>query len=239
MAEDAAIMECKSEGTLRLYTWNPKAVSIGYFQAIDEVVDLNFCIENNINVVRRMTGGGAVFHDKELTYSMIWPMNDWIELAGRGGKDVNSIMDTYRIICACVIAGLGELGISATFKPINDIETNGKKISGNAQTKRNGCLLQHGTILYGLGGDVMFRAIRICEEKISDKKIESPSQRVTCVTSEAEGVSFEDLTGAIKNGFERVLGEKLEHGELNEEERSAKDRLRGEIFTKEWWNHQR
>ena len=129
MAEDEALIKTKSEPTLRLYTWEPSAVSIGYFQSIKDEVDVNFCRKNGIDIVRRNTGGGAVFHDEkgELTYSLIYPLSEWNKFAESVGREGNNIMETYRIVCNCLIIGLEKLGIEADFKPINDIETSGKK----------------------------------------------------------------------------------------------------------------
>ena len=129
---------------LRLYGWKPSAVSIGYFQSLEEEVDVKKCKKAGIDVVRRLTGGGAVLHEHELTYSFItkvYPTN---------------IMESYRLICEPVVMCLKNLGLDAKFSPLNDIIVGDKKVSGNAQTRRKNTLLQHGTILLDVDVEKMF-----------------------------------------------------------------------------------
>jgi lipoate-protein ligase A len=151
MAIDEAVSESVAAGgppTIRFYGWNPDAVSIGYFQSLEKEVDTARCAAEGVDVVRRRTGGGAVYHDHagEITYSVI----------AKETLFPKDILASYRLICGWVMDSLALIGISPEFKPINDIIVNGKKISGNAQTRRNGVLLQHGTILYSLDVDRMF-----------------------------------------------------------------------------------
>ena len=121
MAIDEAIAEMLSfneaSPTIRFYGWNPSAVSIGCFQDLEEEVDTERCRQLGIDIVRRRTGGGAVFHDKdgEITYSVICPetMVD---------KDINA---AYRQICGWIVNGLKVVGIEAEFRPINDVTVNG------------------------------------------------------------------------------------------------------------------
>ncbi|MDR1862657.1 MAG: lipoate--protein ligase family protein, partial [Treponema sp.] len=146
MALDEALLEGVASGAslpaLRFFGWKPPAVSLGYFQGLEEEVDLEACRRRGVDVVRRISGGGAVFHQAEITYSLIMPLSH--PLAGA------TITESYRVLCAGVAAGLGRLGVEAVFAPINDILAGGRKISGNAQTRRKGCLLQHGTVLLDL-----------------------------------------------------------------------------------------
>jgi len=121
MAIDEAVSETVSAGgppAIRFYGWKPDAVSIGYFQRIDDVVDLPRCGADGVSVVRRRTGGGAVFHDGygEITYSVIGPENIF-------PKD---ILASYRLICGWVSDSLSLLGIESGFKPINDIQAGGR-----------------------------------------------------------------------------------------------------------------
>ena len=100
MAIDESIMTMVSKGkvpaTLRFFGWKPPAISIGYFQALTREVDLEKCKELGVQYVRRITGGGAVFHDKEITYSICIPE-----------KEVpKDIMRSYDLICGAVIKGL-------------------------------------------------------------------------------------------------------------------------------------
>ena len=176
MALDEVASESVKAGgppTIRFYRWNPSAVSIGYFQSLEQEVNLEACKRSGIDVVRRRTGGGTVYHDYEgeITYSVIAPESYF-------GKDITA---SYRLICGWLVDAFSILDIHAEFKPINDITADGKKISGNAQTRRKGVLLQHGTVLYDMDVKKMFSVLRVSREKISDKMISAVEERVTCV----------------------------------------------------------
>jgi len=197
MAIDDAIAECVASGlsppTIRFYMWRePGAVSIGRFQSAADELDIEACRRLGIEIVRRRTGGGAVFHDSEITYSVAAP--EWYFSPGIHGS--------YHEICSCIIRGLSYLGIKADFRPINDVIVNGKKISGSAQTRRNGVILQHGTILYGLDRQKMFTVLRPSRLKLSDKPLSSFTDGVTCV-KEVTGASIEQLYEALLRGFTR------------------------------------
>lgn len=238
MAEDAALIELSSGPTLRLYTWRPIAVSIGYFQSISDEVDEEFCRAHGIDVVRRMTGGGAVFHDEEITYSFVCPMDAWERIAERSGKNGKNVRETFELVCNCLVIALKDLGLDAGFRGINDVEVGGKKISGSAQTMKRGSLLQHGTLIYDINEGLMFRALRIGKEKISDKGIKSAEARVTSIKRELGDVGKDRVTEALAKGFSSGLGVDVVRGELSEEERSKKEELRSKFVSREW-NYQR
>jgi len=234
MAVDEAIMRSikagKSPPTLRFYRWKPSAVSIGTFQSMDEEVDVSFCGENNIDCIRRITGGGAVYHDYEgeITYSIIIPRDH--RLASE------DIIHSYRIICDGLIKGLRYLGIDAEFKPINDIITGSKKISGNAQTRRHSCILQHGTTLLDLNVELMFTILKVPQEKISDKMIADVKQRVTSVRDTlGRNVGMNELREALQYGFTEALAIALIPGELTPEENLIiQDLITSKYKTDEW-----
>jgi lipoate-protein ligase A len=202
MGLDEALLEAVSRGesppVLRFYGWAPPAVSVGYFQGLAEEVDLEACRDRGVDVVRRITGGGAVFHQAELTYSLIMPLDH--PLAGA------SIGESYAILCGGIVAGLSLLGVSGEFAPINDILAGGKKISGNAQTRRMGSLLQHGTILLDNDLELMFRLLRIPPEKNRGKLIAGARDRVTSLKAIlGREVSFEEAAAVFAEGFRRAL----------------------------------
>jgi lipoate-protein ligase A len=226
MGIDEAVSESVASGesppTIRFWGWIPRAVSIGYFQSLEREIDLEECKKHGIDVVRRRTGGGAVFHDSEITYSII----------GKQDLFQKDIIASYREICGCIIDGLGELGIESEFKPINDIITAGKKISGNAQTRRNGILLQHGTLLYEVDVDKMFSLLKVPDEKIRDKMIATVKERVTSVKAQKD-VSSEEVIEALKKGF--MNGREFVEEELSEKELlRAKELAQSRYKTKEW-----
>ncbi|MEE9223579.1 MAG: biotin/lipoate A/B protein ligase family protein [Thermoplasmata archaeon] len=236
MATDESVLHHVASGdsppTFRLYGWKPPAVSIGYFQSLAEEVDLDVCDELGVEVVRRITGGGAVFHDDEVTYSAVIPEN-W-------GSVPDSIPESYEYICGGILKGLEGLGIDAHFQGLNDIVAGGKKISGNAQTRRKGVILQHGTILISIDLERMFTLLKVPSEKTRKKLIDSAKERVTSINDILTShVSFEDVVSALAGGFERSLGVEFERSELSEDELSMADKVASEKYGAEDWNHMR
>ena len=230
MAIDEAISETVASGeslpTIRFYRWKPSAVSIGYFQSLEGEVNVEECKARGIDVVRRRTGGGAVYHDhdNEITYSVILP-----ESAMTLG-----ITESYHEICGWIIKGLAQLGIEAEFKPINDVITGGKKISGNAQTRRGRVILQHGTILYGVDLHTMFTVLKVSAEKISDKMIAAAEERVTSVNRIKPELSYEDVLNALIASF--IDGKETEEGILSEHEKKRAEELVKERYQSAAWN---
>ncbi len=230
MAIDEAIAESVAMGkvapTIRFYQWKPSAVSIGYFQSLQQEVQQQRCAELGVDVVRRRTGGGAVYHDKELTYSVIAPES----LLPKG------ITESYHTICGWVVNGLKNVGIVGEFKPINDIIVKGKKISGNAQTRRDAVVLQHGTILYDLNVETMFSLLKVSQEKISDKMIQSVKERVTSVLEHAN-VSELELYEAMRKGF--TENKEWEFGDLSGGEMERARQLAEQRYRTKAWNEMR
>ncbi len=198
MAIDEAIMEGVRSGnslpTVRFYGWSPSAISIGFFQGLLNEVNLDACHLAGVDIVRRLTGGGAVYHDSEgeVTYSILGPVEIFPP----------KILDSYRVICSDVLFALELIGIQASFEPVNDLIVDGKKISGNAQTRRSGVMLQHGTILYKVDVEKMFSLLNVSKEKISDKLISSVKKRVTSVDA-YNTATIQDLLKAMEEGFSR------------------------------------
>jgi lipoate-protein ligase A len=230
MAIDEAVSESVGSGeslpTIRFWGWVPRAVSIGYFQSLQKEIDLEKCNELGVDVVRRRTGGGAVFHDSEITYSII----------GKQELFPNDIIASYKEICGCIVNGLARLGIESEFKPINDIITNGKKISGNAQTRRQGVLLQHGTLLYEVDVDKMFSLLKVPDEKIKDKMIATVKERVTSVKAQRNATVDETLA-ALKSGF--ADGREVEESGLSEKELARAQELAESKYKSREWNWMR
>ncbi len=228
MAIDKAILFSGADvPTVRFYQWKPAAVSIGCFQSLLLEVDEGQCREQGIDVVRRITGGGAVFHDKELTYSIV--------LREKAGFVPRDLLASYEKICSAVIAGLSELGLRAEYAPLNDILVNGKKISGCAQTRRNKGVLQHGTMLMGVDVEKMFSVLRVPDEKLRGKMIANVKERVTSIEKElGRAVSFNQLADVLKNGFEQTFGTELAAGQLSEKELALAGQFRREFASREW-----
>lgn len=227
------IAEGKSKPSLRFYGWEPKTVSIGYFQSLEAEVDLARCKEWGVDVVRRQTGGGAVFHDDEITYSLHLPLA--LKLVPE------KILDSYAAICQGLILGLKPLGIEAQFVPLNDLIVKGQKISGNAQTRRQGILLQHGTLLRGLDVDRMFDLLKVPDEKMKGKLIATIKERVTAIDRHCIPVpSFDAVVQALISGFEQAFPQStFVPGSLTTEETDAVHALAKQKYTGDNWNRQR
>jgi lipoate---protein ligase len=224
MAIDEALTESVGEvPILRIYGWRPAAVSIGYFQSMNEEVDFTKCREIGVDIVRRLTGGGAVLHEYELTYSFIsrrYPQN---------------IVESYKWICDAIVISINRLGFDASFVPLNDIVIAGKKVSGNAQTRRKGVLLQHGTILLGVDVNKMFSVLKVPSEKLRDKIIKDVKERVTSLA----GTTYDNMATSLKTSFAAKFEAKLIDDTLSTEEISHARWLAERKYSSNEWNLRR
>jgi lipoate---protein ligase len=224
MGIDEAMLDCRTKPTLRLYTWSPPAVSIGYFQSLHLEVNEDACREKGIDIVRRITGGGAVFHDQELTYSLVVPES-------AVPKD---IIKSYEMICGAVVQGLNLLGVQASFAGINDILVGERKISGSAQTRRNAWVLQHGTLILDVDVEKMFSLLKVPDEKLRGKTISSVKERVTSLKQVIGSVSMEQLQTAMVRGFEAEFLVEFAEGEFYPEERERTMVLTEKFKSRSW-----
>ena len=221
MAIDEYLLYNCNDPVLRIYGWSKPCISIGYFQSTDEV-DFKKCKEQNVDVVRRITGGGAVFHDMEVTYSFVT-------------KDFSQgIMESYKEISEIVIQALKKLGLDAKFSPLNDVTVNEKKVCGNAQTRKNNTLLQHGTILLKVDVEKMFSLLRVPKEKISDKNISDVKNRVAGISK-----TFDQVSDALKNSTRDIFGCELVSYTLSDKELESCQKLADEKFSDEKWTFKR
>ncbi|MCD6464150.1 lipoate--protein ligase family protein [Candidatus Woesearchaeota archaeon] len=236
MAIDEANMLAVAQGiakpSLRICYFKKPSVAIGYSQSVEEEVNLKACNALGVEIFRRMTGGGAVFKDpeKELNYSIIIPE----EFAP------GTIIDSYEKLCAGIVLGLKHLGLNAEFKPVNDIIINGKKVSGNAQTRFKGVILQHGTLLIDVDVDKMFSVLKVSDEKIRDKMIANVKQRVTSLKHELGfKPSFEAVEQCLIKGFEQALNAKIVPEELTSFEKQKIIELYNNKYNTDDWNFKR
>jgi lipoate-protein ligase A len=155
MALEEILVEGVASGgppTLRFWSWDPSAATIGRFQDVEQEVDLQFCHDHGIDVVRRMSGGGAVFHqlEGEFAYSVTAPE----EMFPR------DLVKAYKEILGGVIAGLGTLGLEAWVKDDNNLLVGDLKVSGNSQRRSRGVIQVHGTMLFYVDQEVMFSVLK-------------------------------------------------------------------------------
>ena len=211
MAMDEALLRDAGSShalpVLRFYTWSPPAVSLGRFQDAERAVNAEACRRRGIDIVRRITGGRAVLHKDELTYSIAAPVSN--------GLFPNDVLGTYKVIAAGLVAGLRCLGIPADMAVRHEqqpgmvkskqhepacfaspswyeIVVRGRKIVGSAQRRVNGAFLQHGSILIGYDPDIEADVIHGKGSK----------DAVTSINAElGREVKLEEVKSAIRDGF--------------------------------------
>jgi len=249
MAIDEVIMlSCKNgtaRPTLRFYQWKPSGLSIGYAQKFGDGINLKYCREMGIDIVRRITGGQAVLHDGDLTYSVAIP-EDCLEIP----KTTN----LFKMIGLGLMEGLRNLGVKAhSFnleeaskenKSYNcffnrssyEIAMNGKKLIGSAQRRTSGALLQHGAILIKIDYERMIKVYAGNGES-DDERINKFRQRITSLAENMEIIPEAcKIKMAIVAGFEKLFGIKFIPEYLSSEEFSEAKKLADEKYSKKKWN---
>jgi len=248
MAIDEALFRSHQQGgkfpVLRLYGWKRPAVSLGYFQDVEEEIDCAYCRGRGIDVVRRPTGGKAVLHGDDLTYSLVARENT--------PPFSSDVVETYRIISGCIIRGLAKSGIevqmveegrgttgsagsfcfATSYK--NELLAGGRKICGSAQVRARGVFLQHGSVLIDLDPLAVCAAIGKTDNGGKTQEIEAA---VTSVREVIGGdIGIDDLCRGIAAGFEEVLHIRLVDEGLSPEEEALKGRLLEEKYVRDEWN---
>lgn len=157
--------------TLRFWAWSAPCVVLGRFQSVRNEVQIENALANGVQLVRRISGGGAMFIEPPLaiTYSIHVPP-DFVEGL--------SFPQSYAFFDSWVIEALRDLGIDAWYEPLNDITSSGGKIGGAAQARRFGGVLHHTTMAYDMNMPAMLQTLRIGQEKLSDKGLRSADKRV-------------------------------------------------------------
>lgn len=187
---DWAIENNYQDAIFRLYGWSPACISLGRNQK-DDFVDQKLIKDCNIDVVRRLTGGRALLHDNELTYSFICPVNYL--------KNGENVVESYKEISQYLIDKLETIGIHTEFGAQKAVKTKfdycmlistgadlcyqGKKLIGSAQCRKNGYILQHGSILMDYNKELL--------EKIFNEKVET--SEVTCIKAINPNITIQDL----------------------------------------------
>jgi lipoate-protein ligase A len=239
MAIDEAILTARIKelvpNTLRFYRWKPSAVSIGRFQNVFKEIQIENCKKQGIDIVRRITGGGAVYHDfkGEITYSLIIKEKDL------KSKDV---IASYNAICNGLIEATKILGLKANFQPGNqrncpNLIINGKKISGSSQRHKNGVILQHGTFLLDIDLVKMFTFLRVPWAKTITDVICIARERITSIKQELTlNIQVEIIHHALLEGFQKAFNVKFPKEEpLTINEQKLAEKLKFEKYsTKKW-----
>jgi lipoate-protein ligase A len=249
MAIDESIMKAVAEGksipTLRFYGWDPPCVSIGYSQTFDEVIDLKRCRDRGYTWVRRPTGGRALLHIDELTYSVIAPQKE-VRVAG-------DILSSYRRLSLGLVEGFRALhGNVVQADRIDDkdkdeksaacfdvpshyeVTAHGRKLVGSAQVRKDGIVLQHGAV--PLKGDVSRLVDVLVLSETERNTLRSKLLERAIALDEVVGrvVPFDEAAKAITQGFEKALHLEFIPGNLSPFELSVAKRLTSRYSGKEW-----
>lgn len=208
---------------MRIYQWQPWCISLGYHQS-PSCVNLDRCRQDGVDVVRRQTGGRAVYHAEEITYSIVLPV---------GHDFAASVSDTYHRISEGLAAGLRTIGIPAAFQKrtinlkahyetkisascfsaaaLHEIVVQGKKLVGSAQRRMSQGVLQHGSILIGPAHLQLFQYLNGLDTEEKKMMIREMSGKTTHLHAENEKIDYGMISGALKQGMSEVLGIQFKH----------------------------
>ncbi len=259
MAADEAMLLSHAAGdnlpTLRFYSWQPAAVSLGYFQRADAEIDRAACLKQGIGLVRRLTGGRAVLHDMEVTYSLVVREDELYIPRG--------VTASYLFFSGGIVAGLARLGIDAQMQapaivgarapgrsirsaacfdaPSHyELTVGGRKIVGSAQFRHNGVLLQHGSILLRFCPERMTDVMRLDVEAERAAMTSELSRRATDL-SEVAGrqVEFAEVVEAVQAGIREKCGLEFVPGEWASKETVLIQELATNKYSTDEWNLRR
>jgi lipoate-protein ligase A len=231
VAADEAMAIARSRelvpNTLHFYRRNKPTVSLGYFQKIQDSIDLEFCKRNNVSIVRRATGGSAIYTDPgHQIYGLAIG-----EDSAPPGRDAS-----MEKICRAIVLALGELGVDSIFKPVNDVLVNGRKISGSAQMRRWGIVLQHGTIILRNDSEMMLGTIKMDAGKVRERGLE-PHNYVTSIEETlGHEPNIDSVKKALLHGFCEVFDVEFERSHFSNFENELIQNLIETKYGTDAWN---
>ncbi|MDQ7037623.1 MAG: carbon monoxide dehydrogenase beta subunit family protein [Aquificota bacterium] len=231
IALDEVMLKLRSEGripsTVRFLQFKPECVLIGYHQAVEQEVREEYTKREGIEVGRRITGGGAIYFDETQI--------GWEIIATREEFGNASYEEITRRICEAAAKGLRKLGVNAQFRPRNDIEVDGKKISGTGGVFEGGAFLYQGTVLVDFNVERMLKSLQIPVEKLTSKGIKAAEDRVTWLKRELGRIPpKEEVFEALLDAFREELGISGEWGDLTEEELRLWEERKPYFRSEEW-----
>ncbi len=231
MALDQVLAEEVAAGrrapTLRIWEWTGSAVILGSFQSVGNEVDLEAAERYGIEVVRRITGGGAMFTEpgNAVTYSLYAPVS---LVAGMPFAESYAFLDDW------VLQVLRELGLNVWYEPLNDISSDGGKIGGAAQRRvSSGAVLHHATMSYDVDADKLADVLRVGGEKLSDKGVASAKKRVDPLRRQT-GLDRAVIIERLVDGFRSRYGLSDTPVTADEEER-ARELIEAKFATDGWF----
>ena len=213
--------------TIRIWGWDRSCIVLGRFQSVRNEVDEAAAEADGVEIVRRVSGGGAMFIEPEgaITYSIYAP-----EEIARG----MTFPESYAFFDGWVVAALRELGVEAWYEPLNDITSTGGKVGGAAQARRGGAILHHTTMAYQMNVPRMLKVLRIGKEKLSDKGVQSADKRVGPLRQQTElprDVIIHHLIGYFQDRYG------LTEDTVTPKELAEADRLIEDQFGKDAWKY--
>jgi lipoate---protein ligase len=211
--------------TLRFWSWTASCIVLGRFQSVRNEVQEENARTRGVEIVRRISGGGAMFIEPEgaITYSLYAPA----EMAAG-----MSFAESYAFFDSWVISALRSLGIDAWYAPLNDITSAGGKIGGAAQARRGGAILHHTTMAYQMNIPAMMEVLRIGQEKLSDKGIRSADKRVGPLRQQTD-LPRQQIIDHLIAEFGNLTD--LRESTLSDDERAgAETRVRERFGTDAW-----
>ncbi len=236
--------------TVRTFGWTPPAVSFGYAQRIGREVDAGRCRERGIHLVRRPSGGRAVLHWNELTYSVLCRADDPL----LGG----SIQASYRNISACLVAGLRLLDVDVEFEPRRtpvssprgegltspcfssttqyEVTLGGRKIIGSAQRRIGDVLLQHGSLLLGPEHKRLIDLMPDRGKALKERFRRELDRHTISLTEAGRPADFDTVAHALRGGFEKTLDIAMVEAPLTPDERADVERLIATKYGTDAWN---
>lgn len=252
MALDELMVEWLSKGeigsTLRFYGWSPAGISIGRFQDANKKIDFQQAADYGVEIVRRQTGGRAVLHDQELTYSVAVPESH--------PAMPRSVKEAYLVISRGLSEGYRELGINAELAiPDASAETTdsavcfdksswyellveGKKAAGSAQMRKKGIILQHGSIPIEIDSVKLFDLFSYPSVELKQRARDAFKGKAIGINEAAEqAYNFDEVKAAFKRGFEKGLGIELETLTLTKAQLVEIDRLAETKYKHLDWNY--
>jgi lipoate-protein ligase A len=206
---DEAMMLARAQGvapdTLHIYRRSRPTISLGHFQSAEACVDLRLADEMGICLVRRFSGGSAIFTDPgQLIYCVVMSADLLPEAP----------LDSYPLICQGVVEALHSFGLGAEWRPLNDVLVGGRKISGSAQSRKRGVIVQHGTLLVDTDLDLMLRILLPQE----GKRWRGRDELTTMKEELGKAPDMASVRSALIEGFSKALGRKIVRGALTPEE---------------------
>ncbi|SFC41106.1 lipoate-protein ligase A [Bacillus sp. OV322] len=259
MAMDEALLNWHSAGKIppiiRFYGWDPATLSIGYFQKAEKEINLEEVKKQGLGFVRRPTGGRAVLHEHELTYSVI-VNEEYPDMP-------KNVTEAYRVISEGILKGFINLGLDAYFAvPRTEKEKNalkeprssvcfdapswyelvveGRKVAGSAQTRQKGVILQHGSILLDLEDEKLFSLFNFSSDRLKERMMKSFKSKAVAINDIAgRTISLEEAKTAFEKGFAEGLGINLRPYQLSEEQLAEVNEIAKSKYESDDWNFMR